>query len=295
MIFLVESLGTFFQDLISSRMVQYAVIAGITVGVIAPLIGTVVVIRRISFIADTLSHFSLAGVCLGVFLSYALAGTGFETYLSPLVLGVVFSIVGTLIIEKLRNYYHNYKELSMPIVMSLGVALSGIFIALSKGNANNVTNSLLFGSIYTINSADLISLIAIAVLILTLGILYYHKIVVLCFDETYAKISGLNVRRMQRIITILLALFIAVFMKLVGALLIASLMIIPVAGSILMSNSFKSSIIIAVIISEVSVFAGLIGSYMLELPTGSTIVLTNIIIFLFIIIFKRTSRSIKKA
>jgi zinc transport system permease protein len=295
MIFLVESLGTFFQDLFSSQMVQYAVIAGIIVGILAPLIGTVVVIRRISFIADTLSHFSLAGVCLGVFLSYALAGTGIERYASPLVLGVVFSIVGTLIIEKLRNYYKNYKELSMPIVMSLGVALSGIFIAMSKGNANNVTSSLLFGSIYTINTNDLMSLVLIAVLIIIFAITYYHKIVVLCFDETYAKISGLNVRRMQTMITICLALFIAVFMKLVGALLIASLMIIPVAGSILMSNSFKSSVIIAIIISEISVILGIIGSYMLELPTGSTIVLTNIIIFLLIVIFKRTSRAIKKA
>jgi zinc transport system permease protein len=200
MLILAESLGTFFQDLFSTRMVQYAMIAGITVGIIAPLIGTVVVIRRISFIADTLSHFSLAGVCLGVFLSYALEGTGIERYASPLVLGVVFSIVGTLIIEKLRNYYQNYKELSMPIVMSLGVALSGIFIAMSKGNANNVTSSLLFGSIYTINASDLLSLILIAVLIIAFAITYYHKIVVLCFDETYARISGLNVRRMQTII-----------------------------------------------------------------------------------------------
>lgn len=291
---LAESLGTFFQDLFTSPMVQYALIAGITVGVIAPLIGTVVVIRRISFIADTLSHFSLAGVSLGVFLSFALQGTGLERIASPLALGVVFSILGTLIIERLRNYYEKYKELSMPIVMSLGVALSGIFIALSKGNANNITTSLLFGSIYTINTTDLLSLIIIAVFIIVIAFAYYNQIVVLCFDETYAKISGLNVKLMQTMITFTLALFIAVFMKLVGALLIASLMIIPVAGSILMSNSFRSSIIVAVVISEISVLVGLITSYVLELPTGSTIVLINIIIYLFIILLKRGSRIKKK-
>ncbi len=291
---LTESIATFFQDLFTTPMVQFALVAGITVGLIAPLIGTVVVIRRISFIADTLSHFSLAGVSLGVFLSIILHGTNLGKIASPLALGVIFSILGTLIIERLRNYYQKYKELSMPIVMSLGVSLSGIFIALSKGNANNITTSLLFGSIYTINTADLLSLIIIAIFILIIAIVYYNKIVVLCFDETYAKISGLNVKMMQTMITFILALFIAVFMKLVGALLIASLMIIPVAGSILISNSFKSSIIVAIIISEISVIIGLISSYVLELPTGSTIVLINVLLYLLIVIIKRNSRLKKK-
>src|SRR5690554_2440188 len=203
----------FFRALLNPNFdyLRFALIAGILVGILAPIIGTVVVIRRLSFIANTLSHFSLAGATLGVFLSKLLRDTPLVNYISTLWLGILFSIIGTLMIEKLRSFYKNYKELSMPIVLSLGVALSGVFIALSEGGAQNLTNSLLFGSIYTVSKSDLILIIAITLIISVFIVLYYKQIITLCFDEIFARVSGVNVKALQVGITVVLALFISIF------------------------------------------------------------------------------------
>lgn len=288
------SVFEFFDALMHFEIIQYALVAGIIVGVLAPLIGTVVVIRRLSFIADTISHFSLAGVCLGVFLAKLLRNTALASFISPLWLGIIFSVTGTLLIEKLRSFYKNYKELSMPIVLSLGVALSGIFIAASEGSASNLTNSLLFGSIYTVSLSDLIFILIFSAAMVVFIVLFYQQIILLCFDEVYARLSGINVKTLQLVITIILALFISIFMEIIGVLLISALMIIPVAASILVGDSFKNSSILAIIFSEVSVLLGFIVSYDLSLPTGSVIVLFNIIILMFVWIFAKKGKNMKK-
>ncbi|HNZ50137.1 MAG TPA: metal ABC transporter permease [Bacilli bacterium] len=273
-------LTNIFQSLIDSPFYRYAFIAGICVGVLAPLIGTVVVIRRLSFIADTLSHFSLAGVAVGVFLAKIIPPSWFG--LDPILMGVVFSVAGTFIIEKLRGFYKNYKELSMPILLSFGVALSGLFIYLTPGISTNWTTGLLFGSIYSINARDIILILSLSVIVITLSIIFYKKIVSLCFDEVYAQVSGINIRLFQLAITIILSLVISIFLDLVGVLLISSLMIVPVAAAILVGDSFKNTIVSAIIFSEISVIGGFTLSYYLNLPTGSTIVLINILILLII-------------
>ena len=284
----------FFKYLFTVEMLQYALIAGIIVGILAPLIGSVVIIRRLSFIADTLSHFSLAGVALGAYLGTLTEGTWISKFVEPIWMGVLFSIIGTFVIEKLRGFYKNYKELSMPIVMSLGVALSGIFITLSDNANKSRTNSLLFGSIYAVDKQDILSIIIITVIIFAFIIIYRNQIITLCFDETYAKLSGVNVKIMQLAITIVLALFISIFMEIIGVLLISALMIIPVAASILVGDSFKNSIILAIIFSEISVFFGFIISFNLNVPTGSIIVLINIIILFIIMLFRKVSKKIKR-
>ncbi|MDD3191378.1 MAG: metal ABC transporter permease [Bacilli bacterium] len=293
MIFLVDTLGDFFRALVETKMIQYGLIAGILIGILAPMIGSVVVIRRLSFIADTLSHFSLAGVTLGVFLSKFLQDSLLADIFSPLGLGIIFSILGTFLIEIMRNFYKNYKELSMPVIMSAGVAISGIFIALSAGNASNVTTSYLFGSIYAVTLGDLITILFVSALIVLFSIFFYHPIITLCFDETYARISGINVRMLQLGITVILALFISVFMEIIGVLLISALMIVPVATSILIGRSFKSSTFLAIIFSELSILLGFIVSYCFGLPTGSVIVLLNIVILILVLIFKPNNKSKK--
>lgn len=283
-------LDSFFSALLQYDFIQYAVIAGIIVGFLAPIIGTIVVIRRLSFIADTLSHFSLAGVCIGVFLSKLINWKIFD----PLFMGIVFSVVGTFIIERLRGFYKNYKELSMPIVMSAGIALSGLFISLSNNIDSKFTSSLLYGSIYSVSTGNLITIIIIATAVITFISIMYKKIVTLCFDEVYAGVSGINVRLLQLALTIILALVISLFIDIVGVLLIASLMIIPVASAILLGDSFKNTIICAVAFSEVSLLSGFIISYHANVTTGPVIILINIVILIIIMIFKKIRANVKK-
>ncbi len=272
----------------------YPIIVGIIIGVLAPLIGSVIVIRRLSFIADTLSHFSLAGVCFGVLLAHVLTDTILADVISPIALGIIFSVIGTLLIEKLRGFYKNYKELSMPIVMSFGAALSGIFIALSGNGASNLTSSLLFGSLLAVELKDFIIILFMSLGIVLFIAIFYKKIITLCFDETFAKVSGINVKLLQLSITIILAIFISISMQIVGVLLISSLMIVPVAASILIGKSFKNTCLIAVVFSEVSVFLGIYLSFTLSVPTGSLIVIFNVIILIGIMIYKNCKKLLQK-
>lgn len=276
-------LSGFFSALFKYDFMFYALIAGIIVGVLAPLIGSVVVIRRLAFIADTLSHFSLAGVCFGVFLSKLITVKGFD----PAFMGIVFSIGGTFLIERLRGFYKNYKELSMPIVMSFGVALSGLFINLSNNIDAKFTTSLLFGSIYSVSAANLIVIVVIAIIIFIVIFTSYKKIVTLCFDETYATVSGINVKSLQLLITIILALVISLFIDIVGVLLIASLMIIPIAAAILVGDSFLKTVMISIVFSEVSLLTGFVISYNANLTTGPVIILINIFILAIVMFFSR--------
>ena len=284
----------FWQSIIElSEFYIWPILAGIIVGVLAPLIGSVIVIRRLSFIADTLSHFSLAGITFGVLLSHILSETIFKN-ISPVFVGIVFSVAGTFLIEKLRGFYKNYKELSMPIVMSLGAALTGIFIALSNGASSNMTNSLLFGSIFTISSRDLIYILIMAIGIILFIIFYYKKIVCLCFDETFARVSGIRVKALQLSITVVLAIFISTTMQMFGVLLISALMIVPVAASILIGKSFKKTVIIAAIFSEISILGGIYLSYVFALPSGSLIVIINIIILILVMMLNNITKKQKK-
>ena len=274
----------FWQSLIELKeFYVWPILAGILVGILAPLIGSVIVIKRLSFIADTLSHFSLAGITFGVLLAHVLHDTIFSG-ISPVIMGIIFSVTGTFLIEKLRGFYKNYKELSMPIVMSLGAALTGIFIALSHGSSSNMTNSLLFGSIFTVTEFDLIIILIMGIGIIAFIAIYYKKIICLCFDETFARVSGIRVKGLQLAITVILAIFISTTMQMFGVLLISALMIVPIAASILIGKSFKNTIIIAIAFSEISVLFGIYFSYVFALPSGSLIVIINILILISVMI-----------
>ncbi len=273
---------SFIRALFERTFMQRALITGILVGFLAPLIGSFVVIKRLSMIADTLSHFTLAGLSIGLFL-LNIIGLPIG---DPLYIGMIFAVSGALLIEALRSYYRNYKEISMPIVISLGTALSALFISLSGGFTSTVYNYL-FGSILTV-SRQFIYIITITTFIVILLIVsFYKKIVIVSFDESYARLLGINVKVFQFVTTIILGLVIALAIETVGVLLVSSLMIIPVAAAMKIGRSFKNTLIIAILFSEASVILGLWLSYVAGIPSGATIVLFNISILILVVIFKK--------
>lgn len=273
----------FFISLLDYPFLKYAVIAGLVMGFITPIIGSFVIIRRLSFIADTLSHFSLAGLSIGLFLINVL---GYTFIGNPLYLAIISAVVGAFIIEILRGYYQNYKEISMPIVMSLGTALSALFISLSGGWSSSIYN-FLFGNLLTVGQ-DYVGIISIvAGLLLALIAVFYKQIVLVSFDESYAKLVGVKIRTFQFVSTFVLALVVSLSIVTVGVLLVSSLMIIPVAAAMKVGNSFKNTLTIAIMFSELSVFGGLWISYELDYPTGATIVLVNITILFLVGVIKK--------
>ncbi|MFW5888784.1 MAG: metal ABC transporter permease [Bacillota bacterium] len=281
----------FITDLFQQDFMLRALGAGIMLGILAPLLGSIVVVRRLSFIADTLGHFSLVGISVSLFLS----SIGFTYFFEkPLYLGIIFSVIGGLLIEFFRRSYTNYKEISMVIVISLGAALSAIFFALASKTGS--LYQYLFGSILTVTNYY-IYLILITLLIVSILFIFFGKqIIAVSFDETSAKYLGINVGIFQLIFMIMLSIVVSVLLEAAGVLLISSMMIIPVAAGMRIGWSFRSTAIISIVFSELSVLIGLWLAYSLTIPSGAAIVSINIIILLIVATTKKiiSSRRIAK-
>lgn len=282
---------SFFTDLFQHDFLLRALGAGLMLGILAPLLGSIVVVRRLSFIADTLGHFSLVGISFSLFLS----SRGFLYFFEKeFYLGIIFSVIGGLLIEFFRRSYKNYKEISMVIVISLGAALSAIFFALAS--ATGSLYEYLFGSILTIGGDSILIILVTLLSVFTLFALFGKKIIAVSFDEMNAKYMGINVSLFQWIFIVMLSVVVSVLLESAGVLLISSLMVIPVAAGMRIGWSYRSTVIISIIFSELSVLVGLWLTYSLNIPSGAAIVSINIIILLLVALIKRivSSRRIKK-
>lgn len=253
------------------EFMRYSFISGIIVGLIAPLLGTFIVVRRLSLIADALSHISLGGITFGVYITSV---TGF--LINPLITAVLFSIVGALSIEKMRTVYKHFSEISIPIIMSLGIALSVVFLSLSNG-FNQDLFGYLFGSISAVTRNDLILISIIGVIVVSFVVLLYKEMFLLSFDEEYSevmKISGV----IHFIFIVLVALVISASMRIVGTLLVSAMMTLPVAAAMRITSSFKTLILMSIIFGEISVLIGLVLGFYLDIAPGGMIVLVAIFI-----------------
>lgn len=273
---------SFITDLFQQDFMLRALSAGIMLGILAPLLGSIIVVRRLSFIADTLGHFSLVGISVSLFLS----SIGFSFFFEkPLYLGIIFSIIGGLLIEFFRRSYKNYKEISMVIVISLGAALSAIFFALASKTGS--LYEYLFGSILTVTNYYIYLIFITLFIVSLLFILFGKKIIAVSFDEMNAKYLGINVSIFQIIFMIMLSIVVSVLLEAAGVLLISSMMVIPVAAGMRIGWSYKSTVIISIIFSEISVLIGLWGAYSFTIPSGAAIVSVNIIILLIVALTKK--------
>ncbi|MGL6229105.1 MAG: metal ABC transporter permease [Culicoidibacterales bacterium] len=266
------------QNLLQYEFLQNAYISGILIGLIAPLLGVFIVSKRLALIPDALSHVSLSGVAIATFLiSLGILPSDFN----PMLLGIVFSVIGAIILWQLTRQFHNVQEIGIAILMSLSLGLSVIFIALSKGVKLDLT-SYLFGSINTISRQDLVIIAVLTVATLVFVRFQYRKLFAIVFDEDFIRVRNLRINLVNGTFFVFIGLIVAVSMKIVGVLLISALMTLPVAIAIRLAKSFKQTIFCAVISGEIGVIVGLVSSYYLNLPSGGTIVVTLVLLLLIV-------------
>jgi zinc transport system permease protein len=271
------------QGILQYEFLQNAFFTGLMIGILAPLLGVFIVVRRLSLIADALSHVTLAGIAASLLIEkYFLIMSG----LNPLYLGMVFSVGGSLFIEKLRGVYKHYQELAIPIILSSGIGLGVIFISLANG-FNTDLFSYLFGSVSAVSRTDLWVIFSISIVVILVIILLYKELFLLSFDEEHAKASGIPAKAIHFIFIVMVALVIAASMRIVGIMLVSSLMTLPVAASIRVAKGFKQTIILSVIFGEISVLGGLFASYYLDLAPGGTIVMIAVVILILTILYKK--------
>lgn len=249
--------------------------AGGIVGLVSPVIGLFLVLRRLSLIGDTLAHVSLAGVATGLLL---------RVY--PVMTALLFSLGAAVGIERLREEYRRHGELAVAITLSSAIGLA--VVLLSLGNAFNAdVFSYLFGSIVTVAERDVWTIGALGSAVLLVVSLLYKELVFVTFDEELARSAGLPVRALNVLFTALTAVTVAVAMRVVGILLISSMMVLPVAAALQVARSFRAALVLAVLFAETAVVAGLFAAYHFDLAPGGTIVLTGVLILLAVLAGKR--------
>jgi len=265
------------------EFLRYTLFSGILIGLICPILGTFLIVRRLSMMADGLSHVTLAGVAAGMLLSKKF---GVLQAVNPLFFGMLFSVVGSLFIERLRKVYKAYQDLAIPIILSTGLGLFTVLISIADGFTTDLY-SYLFGKIVTVTQADLFALIGVAAVVIGTVVLLYKELFAVSFDEEFARVSGVARRSINLWFMILVALTIAASMRIVGVLLISALITIPVAASLQIAGSFRQTILFAILFAETSVLSGLYLAYLFDWASGGTIVLMAVVILLGVLGVKR--------
>lgn len=263
------------DNIFSYTFMIKAFIAAALIALSAPCIGLPIVLKRFSAIGDASSHSALGGIAFGLLLG-----------INPIVGAVIFSIAAVLGIEGLRKKFGMYSEIATVVVMSAGIGLTAVLSGFIKNGSANIS-SFMFGSIVAISDFELKLTVILSVLVVMVTMLLYKQIYAITFDEEAAELTGIPVKLINFILMLLTAVTVSIASRIVGALMISSMLVIPTATAMLISKSYKSTLIISVIFAELFTISGIFLSYYLNLRPGGTIVLTGTLILVFIALFRK--------
>ncbi len=252
-----------------------AFIVAIMISLASPCIGLPIVLKRFSAIGDATSHSALGGIAFGLIIG-----------INPILGAVMFAILAVLSIEKLRKKFGTYQEIATVVIMSAGIGLSAVLSGFITNASANI-NSFMFGSIVAISDFELVLSIILSLIVVAVTMLLYKETFAIAFDEETAQLSGIPVKAINFILMILTAITVSVASRIVGALMISSLLVIPTATAMLISKSYKQTLILSVVFAEIYTVLGLILSYYLNLRPGGTIVLLGTLVLVIVTMFKR--------
>jgi zinc transport system permease protein len=263
-----------------------AFLVGILIAVMAPLIGTFLVHRQLALIGDALAHTAFAGVAVGLFVN-SVFGTGISPYLSA----VVIAMLAALAIELISEVTDAYNDVSMAIVLSTGFALGAVLISLNAGGLAVGINQYLFGNLSTVTNENAVLLLTLfAVIALVVGVTY-KQLLYVTFDETAARVAGISVPWYNRVMSMLTAMVVVGAMQIMGVILVAAMLVVPVAGAAQIARSFREALLASVILAELAVLLGITLSFQYETTAGGTIVLVAVGIYIIAVLFGKVQSS----
>ncbi len=263
-------------DFIHYAFIQRALVAGTFVGISCAVLGVFLVLRRLSMIGDGLAHTGFASIALGLVLG-----------VTPIYVAIPATALASLVILSLSEKNRLFGDTAIALISSLAVAV-GILLASISGGFNVDLFSYLFGSILAISSAEVITSVFLSIAVTGIVVFLYSKLFSITYDDDFARVSGIKVTALNRLLIILTALTVVIGIRVVGTMLISSLLIFPAVTALRIARSFTGTVIFAAVIATVSVIIGIILSFFLNLPTGAMIVMINFIIFIGISFIKNT-------
>ncbi len=246
-----------------------ALLAGLMLSIMIPLIGVVMVNRKTSMIGDALSHTSLMGVAIGLIAGF-----------NPAFGAIVIAVISAFAIEIIRKRFPQYGDMATAVIMSLGLGLAALLSDFAPGG--NTFESYLFGSISAVTRLDLIFVAIVFVFISAISIIFYGALLDISMNPNLARLAGVRVGFINFIFTLFSAITIALAAKVIGALMVASLIVLPVATALLIARSYKASLSYSVLLGIIYMMLGLTVSFYFDVRPGGAIVVIAIIGMLFV-------------
>lgn len=249
--------------MLSYDFMRRSLLAGAMLAVIIPMIGVITVNKKTSMLGDALSHSSLAGIAIGLII-------GMEPLLTSLFICLLFSFI----LEMIRKKFPDYGDMATAVVMSAGIGLASVLSDFTPGGKS--LDSFMFGSLSLISTSDLGLIGIIFVMVVISSLVLYWRLLFYSIDPTMARLSGIKVGLVNTIFTFMTSVTIAISVKLIGALMVTSLMVIPVASAMTISKSYKTLYLESILLSLAYVLVGLSISFHYGIKTGGSIVLTSL-------------------
>lgn len=255
-------------EMFSYPFMQRAFAAGLIIAILAAISGSFIVLRRYSLLSETLAHVSLVGVSIGL-----LVGS------NPLWMAILASLIASWMIEYLRSVHRLYSDSILAIFLSGSLALAIIIVSLA-GSFNASLFSYLFGSILSVTNEDLVIMGIAGTVGMALLLLFFKELYFIAFDEEVARASGIRVAALNFMLVSVIAVIIALSIRVVGTLLIGALMVIPPVAAIRFGMGFFKTMLLSIALALASVVIGLTASFFFSLPSGAAIVLCLLLFFI---------------
>ena len=253
------------KEMFSYHFMVRAVVVGVLVSLCAALLGVSLVLKRYSMIGDGLSHVGFGALAIAAAVNVA------PLYLAvPVVIAAAFLLLNQN--SKIKG------DAAIALISSSALAIGVVTVSLTTGMNTDVSNYM-FGSILSLSRADAVLSIVLSAVVLLMFVLLYPRIFAVTFDETFARATGTKAQLINSVIAVLTAVTVVIGMRMMGALLISSLIIFPALTAMRICRSFKGVVICSAVVSVVCFVIGMAASYAFELPSGAAIVMVNIIAF----------------
>ncbi|AGF78403.1 ABC-type Mn2+/Zn2+ transport system, permease component [Desulfocapsa sulfexigens DSM 10523] len=264
---------------------RYALLTGIFASVPFGIIGTFVVVRRISYIAGAIAHCVLGGIGLGMYLEKAVGISWF----GPMQGAVLVALLAAVILTLVSRYAAEREDSVIGALWAVGMATGLLFIAKTPGYVDPM--SYLFGNILLVSKQDFVFVLVLDVIVLGLVTLFYNKFLAVCFDEEFSRLRGVHTGWMYLLLLCLAALTIVLLVRVVGIVMVIALLTLPAAVAGNMSRNIKQMMFVSILFCAGFVVMGLGVSYNLDLPSGPVIIVIAALVYLLVLSAARLKKS----